>query len=243
ANERARTLFTVLASEIGSPLQDLKISYRPVDLRSAIDSAYAERRPAVVRGIEWPSASGELRWFDVHVTPLSAATGSPVLGASIVFNDVSAAKRLQRDLENANQELETAYEELQSTNEELETTNEELQSTIEELETTNEELQSTNEELETMNEELQSTNEKLQTMNDELRLRSDELNSVNSFLESILTSLRGAVVVVDAELKVLVWNQAAEELWGLREDEVRGKHVLGLDTGLPIEKLKQPMRS
>jgi len=92
-------------------------------------------------------------------------------------------------------------------------------------------------------EQLQSTNEELQTMNDELRLRSDELNSVNSFLESILTSLRGVVVVVDAELKVLVWNQGAEELWGLREDEVRGKHVLGLDTGLPIEKLKQPMRS
>ncbi|MEO6879111.1 MAG: PAS domain-containing protein, partial [Gemmatimonadaceae bacterium] len=44
--------------------------------------------------------------------------------------------------------------------------------------------------------------------------------------------------VVDAKLEILVWNQGAEELWGLREDELRGKHVLGLDIGLPIERLK-----
>ena len=86
--------------------------------------------------------------------------------SALVFHDVTAARRLQDELEHANRQLETAYEELQSTNEELETTNEELQSTVEELETTNEELQSTNEELETMNEELQSTNDELQTIND-----------------------------------------------------------------------------
>lgn len=243
ANERARALFGIAATDIGRPLQDLKISYRPVELRSAIDQVYAERRAVVLRDVEWPSLAGDVRWLDVHVFPLTDSREPVVLGAGVSFNDVSAAKRLQRDLEHANQELETAYEELQSTNEELETTNEELQSTVEELETTNEELQSTNEELETMNEELQSTNEELQTMNDELRQRSDELNHVNAFLESILTSMRGAVVVVDAELKVLVWNQGAEELWGLREEEVRGKHLLGLDIGLPTERLKSPMRA
>ncbi|MGH7621638.1 MAG: PAS domain-containing protein, partial [Gemmatimonadaceae bacterium] len=153
------------------------------------------------------------------------------------------AKRLQRDLEHAKQELETAYEELQSTNEELETTNEELQSTVEELETTNEELQATNEELETMNEELQSTNEELQSMNDELRQRGEEINQVNAFLESILASVSGAVIVVDADMKVLVWNPGAQDLWGLREDELRGKNVLGLDIGLPTERLKQPLRA
>jgi len=175
------------------------------------------------------------------VLPLLDGAGA-LLGASIAFTDVSSAKRLQRELEHANQELETAYEELQSTNEELETTNEELQSTVEELETTNEELQSTNEELETMNEELQSTNEELQTINEELRQRSDELNNVNAFLESILTSLRGGVTVVDADLKVLVWNENADDLWGLRADEVVGHHLLNLDIGLPVERLKQPLR-
>src|SRR5206468_224038 len=120
--------------------------------------------------------------------------------------------------------------------------NEELQSTVEELETTNEELQSTNEELETMNEELQSTNEELQTMNVELRDRGGELNRVNFFFGSILTSLQVVVIVVERELKVTVWDRGAEEMWGLREEEVRGKHLLNLDIGLPVEKLKTSIR-
>jgi two-component system CheB/CheR fusion protein len=32
-------------------------------------------------------------------------------------------------------------------------------------------------------------------------------------------------------------------MWGLRAEEARGKHILGLDVGLPIERLKQPMRA
>jgi two-component system CheB/CheR fusion protein len=241
ANERARSLFSIASAELGRPIQDLKISYRPVEIRSYIDQAYAERLPILLRDVEWHAPSGETRWLDVQVVPLIDSSGA-TLGASVAFADVSAAKRLQRELEHANQELETAYEELQSTNEELETTNEELQSTVEELDTTNEELQSTNEELETMNEELQSTNEELHTINEEHRQRSDELNSVNAFLESILTSLRGGVVVVDSELKVLVWNDNADDLWGLRANEAVGRNLLGLDIGLPVERLKQPMK-
>ncbi len=114
---------------------------------------------------------------------------------------------------------------------------------MEELETTNEELQSTNEELETMNEELQSTNEELQTTNGELRQRSEELNKVNGFLESILTNIRVGVVVLSPNLHILIWNRKAEDLWGLRFDEVFSKHFMSLDIGLPLEPLRQPMRA
>ncbi|BAU66453.1 MCP methyltransferase, CheR-type with PAS/PAC sensor [Stanieria sp. NIES-3757] len=124
----------------------------------------------------------------------------------------------------------------------METTNEELQSTNEELETTNEELQSTNEELETMNEELQSTNEELQTINDELRQRTTELNQANSFLGSILASIRSGVIVVDCQFQILGWNNEAENLWGLRVDEVKGQSLLGLDIGLPVAQLREPIR-
>jgi two-component system CheB/CheR fusion protein len=243
ATQHARRLFGLSSSDISRPLQDLKISYRPLELRSLIDQVSISRRGVAIREVEWLVAPDDVRWLDVHVSPLTEAGGAALLGVSVSFVDVSVGRRLRAELEHATHELETAYEELQSTNEELETTNEELQSTVEELETTNEELQSTNEELETMNEELQSANEELQTTSDETRLRSEELNEVNGFLESILTSLRAAVVVVDADLKVLVWNQRAEDMWGLREDEARGKHILGLDVGLPIERLKQPMRA
>ena len=138
----------------------------------------------------------------------------------------------------ANRQLEAAYEELQSTNEELETTNEELQSTVEELETTNEELQSTNEELETMNEELQSTNDELHTINDMLRERSLELDDAKSFQDSLIDSVSMGMMVVDREMKVILWNRGCEELWGLRADETTGTNADELDIGLPLDAVR-----
>jgi two-component system, chemotaxis family, CheB/CheR fusion protein len=241
-NERSRTLFGLRPVDVGRPLRDLQISYRPADLRSLIDRAVAERRPVAVKEVEWRPPGGEARWLDVHVAPLGDGTATG-MGILVAYTDVTAHRRLTRELEQSHQELETAYEELQSTNEELETTNEELQSTVEELETTNEELQSTNEELETMNEELQCTNEELQTINDELRQRGEELNEANAFLQSVMTSLRGGVAVVDRELRLLAWSRRAEELWGLRWEEVSGQHLLNLDIGLPVEGLRPALKA
>ncbi|MBE9189900.1 PAS domain-containing protein [Gloeocapsopsis crepidinum LEGE 06123] len=241
-NERARSLFGLSYEDVGRLLQDLELSYRPVELRSCIEQAASDRRPNIHKDVEWTTPAGDTQFFDVQVAPL-LDINSQMLGVSVTFNDVTRAKRLQYELEHSNQELEMAYEELQSTNEELETTNEELQSSNEELETTNEELQSTNEELETMNEELQSSNEELQTINEELRSRSEELNSVNAFLESILTSLRCAVVVVDRDFLIQVWSDKAEDMWGLRALEVQGQHFLNIDIGLPVDQIKQPIRT
>jgi two-component system CheB/CheR fusion protein len=94
-----------------------------------------------------------------------------------------------------------------------------------------------------MNEELQSTNEELETINDEFRERTSELNRVNDFLETILTSLGVGVVVLDRDQRVQVWNQRAEDLWGLRPDEAVDQHFLSLDIGLPVERLAAPLRS
>ncbi len=240
ANQQARSMFGLTIEDLGRPLQDLELSYRPLELRSLIDRVYAERRTQSVRGVEWPTLSGGERVIDVQISPL-ISEDDQIPGTILTFVDVSGQSTLQRELESSKRELETAYEELQTTVEELETTNEELQSTNEELETTNEELQSTNEELETMNEELHSTNEELETVNDELRGRTGELNSANTFLESILTSLGAAVVVLDADLNIRLWNDEAHDLWGLRVDEVRGQHFMSLDIGLEVGRLKQPL--
>jgi two-component system, chemotaxis family, CheB/CheR fusion protein len=242
ANARARTLFKLSVDDLARPFQDLELSYRPLELRSRIQQAYLDRRPSLVDEVEWPTASGEVVHLQVQVVPL-LDDDQALLGASISFADVTRSRRYKEELEHANQGLEDAYAELQSTNEELETTNEELQSTVEELETTNEELQSTNEELETMNEEMQSTNEELQTINDELGLRTSELNQLNAFLESIWAGLGGAVVVLDPDLRVLVWNHGSEELWGVRQEEVQGQHFLNLDIGLPIDQLRPALRA
>ena len=240
-NRQLEKLFNVSARDIGRPFRDLDLSFRPVELRRFIEQAQVERRTLRIADIEF-GRSGEQMSIEVQITPLTDENNS-LLGTSVTFHDVTAARRLQSDLEHANQQLEAAYEELQSTNEELETTNEELQSTVEELETTNEELQSTNEELETMNEELQSTNDELQSINDQLRVSTERLDDANSFLEAVLASLRAGVAVVDRDLMILMWNRQAEDLWGLRAHEVVGQHFLNLDIGLPFEELRPLLRS
>ncbi|QLE47449.1 PAS domain S-box protein [Nostoc sp. C057] len=240
-NERARTLFALSPKDLARPFQDLELSYRPIELRSLIERAYAERRPVSLTNVERYLSNTETQYLDVRITPLQE-TDTSFLGVSISFHDVTRYIKLQDALQRSQQELETTNEELQSTNEELETTNEELQSTNEELETTNEELQSTNEELETMNEELQSTNEELQTINNELSERTTELNHTNIFLISILRSLQTGIVVIDGSFNISIWNYMVEDLWGLRTDEVLGKSIFSLDIGLPVEQLRSPLR-
>jgi two-component system CheB/CheR fusion protein len=240
-NQKARLLFSLNLKDIGRPLKDLEISYRPVELRSLIEQAYSERRSVTLTNVERRFQSGEIQYLDVVVTPLHDEANNP-LGVSISFPDISAYHRVQEELQRSREEVQTTNEELQSSNEELETTNEELQSSNEELETTNEELQSTNEELETMNEELQSTNEEIQTVNEELRQRTEELNHTNSFLQSVVGSLVAAAVVLNQNLNIVMWNYKAEDLWGLREEEVKGQSLLNLDIGLPVDQLKVIIR-
>ncbi|MDQ2764390.1 MAG: PAS domain-containing protein [Pseudomonadota bacterium] len=227
-NEQARGLFRISSLDLGRPFQELELSYQPAELRSLIERVQADRRPASLKDVRWLTSKGEARFLDVLVVPLLDSLGN-LLGVSITFADVTRFKQMQGELEVINRELETAYEELQSTNEELETTNEELQSS--------------NEELETMNEELQSTNEELHTMNDEMRQRGVEMDQLNDVLASILASLSGGAAVVDPDLQVVLWSGKSEDLWGLRADEVIGKHFLNLDIGLPVDQLRPLVRA
>jgi two-component system CheB/CheR fusion protein len=241
-NAAARSLFGLAPTQIGQPLQDFELSYRPVELRSVIEDAYNQRRPVERRAVEWRRPDGTLV-HDVRVVPLFDVPSGVPSGVSITFDDVTRFSELETQLEASTHELQTAYEELQSTNEELETMNEELQSTNEELQSTNEELQSTNEELETMNEELQSTNDEFHVVNDMLNARGVELDQVNTYLQSVLTGIDCGVIVVDQDLVVRIWNHWSEDLWGLRAVEVEGKHLLNLDFGLPVAELGRLVRT
>jgi two-component system CheB/CheR fusion protein len=241
-NRQMEALFGVSTRDVGRPFSDLDVSYRPVELRKYIEQAQVERRPLRVTDVELRRNGTAVSYLDVQISPLTD-TDASLLGVTFTFHDVTASRRLHEELETTNQQLEAAYEELQSTNEELETTNEELQSTVEELETTNEELQSTNEELETMNEELQSTNDELQHINDQLHLTTAQLDAANVFLETVLTSLRAGVAVVDSELRIRSWNRRAEDLWGPRAAEVTGQHFLNLDIGLPFDRVRPLLRA
>jgi two-component system, chemotaxis family, CheB/CheR fusion protein len=206
-NRQAEFLLGVSTRDVGRPFRDLDVSYRPVELRRHIDQAQVERRTVRVTDVEY-LRDPDATWLEIQVNPLVDSDAS-LLGVTLVFHDVTAPHRLRDELEHTNGQLESAYEELQSTNEELETTNEELQ----------------------------STNDELQHINDELRDRTGELAATEAFLDAVLASLRAAVTVVNRDLDIQVWNRQAEELWGLRREEVLGRRFLSLDIGLPTDVL------
>ena len=240
ANTAARNLFSLRVTDFGRPIQDLELSYRPVELRSYLATQATNLRAIELDSVRWRTGDQE-RTLKVRLTPLLG--DGILLGTTVSYDDLTQTDELSRRLNESQRELEQAYEELQSTVEELETTNEELQSTNEELETTNEELQSTNEELETMNEELHSSNEELETMNDELRHRTREVHDVNVFLETVFTTMGIGVAVVDRDQRVQIWNGHAVDLWGVSAEEAEGTHLLSLDVGLPLGELRSEVKA
>jgi len=242
ANATARRLLDVGEGDIGRMFQDLSVSYRPTELRSRIEEAQRLGRSLRIEHQDYHRPPAEPIRLSIEVTPLFGQDGfqfATLLG----FSDTTRTYQLQRELEAAQESLETTIEELQSANEELETTNEELQSTNEELETTNEELQSTNEELETMNEELRSANEELEAANEELRRQSEDSTEYRRYAESILRSIDAGIMVVDQEMRLRSWNRWNENAWGLRSEEVIGEDLLGLDIGLPVQRLRNHLQA
>lgn len=79
-------------------------------------------------------------------------------------------------------------------------------------------------------------------MNEELRHRTQEVNDVNSFLETILSTIGLAVAVLDRNQRVQIWNGKARELWGVTPEEAEDEHLLSLDIGLPLDKLRVQIR-
>jgi len=81
ANSRARTLFRLTPQDFGKRFQDLEVSYRPVELRSLVQDALAQRRTMSRKDIPWPSDSGDARYLDLEVAPLAEPSGGEGLGA------------------------------------------------------------------------------------------------------------------------------------------------------------------
>jgi two-component system, chemotaxis family, CheB/CheR fusion protein len=48
--------------------------------------------------------------------------------------------------------------------------------------------------------------------------------------------------VLDRNQRVQIWNGKAREIWGVTSEETEDEHLLSLDIGLPVEKLRQQIR-
>jgi two-component system CheB/CheR fusion protein len=240
ANTPARHLLGVGEADVGRPFQDLPISYRPMELRGPIEEVFRHRRSIKLEDQEYRLTQSDVIRLTIDLRPLARPDGS-VYAVLLSFADTTRLHALERELETAQESLENSIEELQSANEELETTNEELQSTNEELETTNEELQSTNEELETLNEEARSSNEEMESVNEELRIQAEQASSYRLYLESVLRSINGGIVVLDRKRQIQSWNRWSENTWGLRGEEVMGSSFDALDIGIPLHRLREQL--
>ena len=149
-------------------------------------------------------------------------------GYLIVIKETSALKPF--DDSNA-LEFEAGDGQLQFLEEELQNTRHRLRSTVEELETTNEELKSSNEEMMSMNEELQSTNEELTTVNDELKTKVDQVTIANSDLKNFFDTTELIVLVVDAQMKLRSFTDAAMQIFTIDERDI-GRSLSDLSTEL-----------
>lgn len=137
-------------------------------------------------------------------------------------------------IETVKRELRNSIEQLKLKNQELQHKKEELFTTYQQLQTIRQALYATNEELETIQDELLRDNK-------QLHQHKDALCEANGLLETILASLQIAVVVVDRDLHIQLWNPEAEDLCRLRSEEVKAANFMHLDIGLPVEQLRQPL--
>ncbi len=133
ANRRAESDVGIGERDLGRRFQDLEVSYRPVELRSHIDDAYASHTPVHVPAMERALGDGRSQFLDVVITPLEDR--GETLGVSIGF--VEELETTNEELQSANEELETMNEELQSTNGELQSINNELRERTDQFDRTN----------------------------------------------------------------------------------------------------------
>ncbi|CAM3054203.1 chemotaxis protein CheB [Flavobacterium frigoris] len=125
--------------------------------------------------------------------------------------------------EQLEKELAHIREDMRSITEDMEASNEELQSANEELQSSNEEMQSLNEELETSKEELQSTNEELIIVNQELLDKQEQFNTARYYAESIVTTIREPLIVLDKRLCIKTANASFYKKFNTEEQDTEGK--------------------
>lgn len=224
ANHQARQQFCLRATELGTLMRADLFTVPTRELRDVGDRVLETRDDVTIGGVA-PTRTSASRSFDVVFSPIGGGRG-----VLLTFLDRSRFRLVNHNLLHDQAALESACEE-------LETANEELHSANEELEATNDDLQATAEALKLANKELQSANDDLGAVNEQLRVRGEQVSALSSFLESVLSSLKSAVVVVGTDMKVRAWNRQAEELWGVRATEVHDKHLLRIHIGFPVDAL------
>ncbi len=95
ANTLAQTMFSITAMDLGRLLQDLEISYRPLELRSCIEQVYQQHRLVLVQNVIWDVPGKSRQYVDVQINPLEEENGE-ILGISVFFIESAAPTNFKR---------------------------------------------------------------------------------------------------------------------------------------------------
>jgi two-component system, chemotaxis family, CheB/CheR fusion protein len=238
-----------LVAAAGTPTRQILAMARKglrLDLRTALHEAVETGLPASRGGVAVEGEDGRVQMITLTVEPLRERDGGEplylvlfadegptlsreeALGRSQVTQD-GAALRLEA-------ELRETRERLQSLIEEYETALEELKASNEELVSLNEEMQSANEELEASKEELQSVNEELQTVNLELNAKVEALDRANDDLRNLFESTDVATAFLGRDLRVRSFTPAATRVFNLLPTD-RGRPITDLSSRIALPDL------
>jgi two-component system CheB/CheR fusion protein len=125
--------------------------------------------------------------------------------------------RLEKELASSRAHLESVIVEQEAANEEVVAANEELQSL--------------NEELEGSKEELEAANEELTTVNQELQVRNTELEHAREFAQATIDTVRGSLVVLGPDLRLIRANSSFYRTFHASPEEVEHRFIYDLEGG------------
>jgi len=215
---------------------ELAKNAQPDELREAIRTAGRTGQSVRIEQVTLGDGASPSE-VSVEVTPL----GPERLHFLIVFEDGAAQpgpdleagkttlKENRRKFEMRIRRLE---KELASSRAHLESVIVEQEASNEEVVASNEELQSLNEELESSKEELEAANEELTTLNQELRVRNTEVENAREFAQATIDTVRGSLVVLGPDLRVLQANRSFYRTFRLSPAETEHRFVYELGSGL-----------
>ena len=238
-----------LESAAGMPTRQLMTMARRglrLELRSMLREAVETGLPVTRGSVAVEDEPDRVQLVTLTIEPLRQGQGSERLFLVVFLDEgpalsrVDAEGRVTATQDGAalrlEQELREARERLQSLIEEYETALEELKASNEELVSLNEELQSTNEELEASKEEQQSTNEELHTVNLELHSKVDALDRAHDDLRNLFESSNVATVFLDRNKGITSFTPTATQVLNLLPSDL-GRPITDLSSPLPLPDL------
>ena len=220
----------------GRPVNDIIAMAREgvrTKLRSAVQRALHENARIVMPGGRTKGGAG-FSSFSVVVIPAPRGREDLLLvcfveepepqvgrSGSAAPADVPRVVELERELEAAKTELQSAVRNLEISSEEQMAINEEALSVNEEYQSTNEELLASKEELQSLNEELNALNSQLQETLERQRTTADDL-------QNVLYSTKVATIFLDTRFNIRFFTPATRALF----------NIIPSDLGRPLTDLK-----